>query len=150
MAAARDTFAARGCTVLVISQAKPEVLALYLARFKWDVPLVCDPERAAYTAFGLERTQWLAFFKPRVLWGYFRGMFKGYRVRKPYAGEDVLQLGGDFILSRDRKVIFAYPSADPTDRPTVTDLLAAIPSVPPIDGERAPDAPRVDGSAPQP
>ena len=139
MDAARDEFAARGCSVLVVTQAKPEVLALYLSRFKWSVPLVCDPERAAYTAFGLERTGWLTFFKPRVLWGYFRGMWKGQRVRKPYTGEDVLQLGGDFILDRERKLVFAYPSADPTDRPAVADLFAALPSAPPIPHERAPD-----------
>lgn len=130
----------------MVSQAKPEVLSLYLSRFRWAVPLVCDPGRAAYTAFGLERTHWLTFFKPRVLWGYFRGMFAGYRVRKPYAGEDLLQLGGDFVLDRERKVVFAYASADPTDRPTVTDLLAAVASAAPIGGERPPDAPQVDSS----
>ncbi len=139
MDAARDQFAVRGCSVLVVSQAKPEVLALYLSRFAYSVPLVCDPERTAYTSFELERTGWLTFFKPRVLWGYFRGMWKGQRVRKPYAGEDVLQLGGDFILTRERKVVFAYPSADPTDRPAVADLLATLPSAPPIPHERAPD-----------
>jgi hypothetical protein len=125
--AARDQLAARGCSVLVVSQAKPEVLSLYLSRAKWGVPIVCDPERAAYTCFGLERTRWLTFFKPRVLWGYFCGMWKGHRVRKPFAGEDVLQLGGDFVLDRERKVVFAHPSADPTDRPAVADLLAALP-----------------------
>jgi peroxiredoxin len=148
--AARDEFAARGCSVLVVSQAKPEVLARYLARQKWNVPVVCDPERAAYAAFGLERTGWLTFFKPRVLWGYLRGVLKGYRVKKPYAGEDVLQLGGDFILTRERKVVFAYPSADPTDRPGVSDLLAAIRSAEPIPGERPPNGLPVDSPAPQP
>jgi hypothetical protein len=141
VAAARDTFAARGCSVLVVSQAKPELLAHYVARTQLPVPVVCDPARAAYAAFGLERTNWFTFFKPRVLWGYFRGMFKGYRVRAPNRGEDVLQLGGDFVLSRERKLLFAYRSADPTDRPTVTDLLAALPSAAPIGGERAPDGP---------
>ena len=149
MDAARDRFAARGCSVLVVSQAKPEVLALYLSRFGWAVPVVCDPGRAAYAAFGLERTGWLTFFKPRVLWGYFRGMFKGYGVKRPYAGEDVLQLGGDFILSRDRRVIFAHRSADPTDRPAVSDLIAALPSGPPITHDRAADVSRVDGPGPR-
>jgi hypothetical protein len=147
VAAARDLFAARGCSVLVVSQAKPEVLSMYLSRFKWTVPLVCDPDRTAYTAFGLERTGWLTFFKPRVLAGYFRGLFKGFRVKRPYAGEDVLQLGGDFVLSRDRHVIFAHPSADPTDRPAVSDLLAALPSAPPIRHEPAPDGVQVDRPA---
>ncbi len=132
MAAAREEFAARGSSVLVVSQAQPEVLAQYVARQRWDVPIVSDPQRAAYRAFGLERTHWLAFFRPRVLWRYLREMRKGYRVRMPAAGEDVLQLGGDFLLSPDRKVTFAYPSADPTDRPSVAELMRALLSVPPM------------------
>ncbi|MBN9118708.1 MAG: AhpC/TSA family protein [Planctomycetes bacterium] len=139
MDAARDRFAARGCFVLVVSQAEPEVLSLYLSRSNWNVTIVCDPDRTAYAAFGLERTRWLTFFKPRVLWGYACGMWKGYRVKKPYVGEDLLQLGGDFILTRGRKLVFAHASADPTDRPAVAELLAAIPSVPPI-----PSDPRSD------
>jgi AhpC/TSA antioxidant enzyme len=137
--AARDEFAAKGCSVLVVSQATPEVLSLYLSRFGWAVPLVCDPERAAYAAFGLERTTWLTFFRPWVLWGYLRGMWSGHRVRKPYPGEDLLQLGGDFVLSRDRRVIFAHASADPIDRPAVADVLASIPSAVPIPHDRPPD-----------
>jgi hypothetical protein len=145
--AAREQLAARGCSVLVVSQAVPDVLARYTAKQTWHVPIVCDPERAAYAAFDLERTGWLTFFKPRVLWGYFRGMIRGYRVKKPFAGEDVLQLGGDFILTRERKVVFAYPSVDPTDRPTIAALLAALQSARPIPSESRPDGSRVDTPA---
>lgn len=149
MDAARDQLAARGCSVLIVSQARPEMLRLYLSRSAWAVPVVCDPGRAAYTAFGLERTRWRTFFRPSVLWGYVRKMLRGYGVKKPYAGEDVLQLGGDFILSRDRNVTFAYRSAVPTARPAVADLIAALPSVPPIVNDRPPDASCVAGPAPR-
>lgn len=141
MEAARDEFAARGCSVVVVTQARPPLLARYVQRQKWTVPVLSDPERTAYVAFGLERTGWLTFFKPRVLWHYLRGMAKGYGVKKPVAGEDVLQLGGDFLLSRARKLIFAYRSADPTDRPSAAALMRAIPSVLPMPDELAPDAP---------
>jgi peroxiredoxin len=126
--AAREDLAALGCSVLVVAQARPEMLSLYLARKAWRVSIVSDPERAAYAAFGLERTGWLAFFRPKVLWGYLRGMFRGYGVKKPYAGEDVLQLGGDFVLDKRARVVFAYPSADPTDRPAVGAIREALQS----------------------
>ncbi|MDB5308785.1 MAG: hypothetical protein JWO38_2987 [Gemmataceae bacterium] len=130
MDAARDRFAAVGCSVLVISQARPEVLTLYLGRRRWTVPVVCDPDRETYRAFGLERTGWSTFARPKVVWGYFRKMLGGHGVEMPYAGEDVLQLGGDFVLDRRRQVVFAYPSADPTDRPTVAALLEAVRTAP--------------------
>jgi hypothetical protein len=128
--AGRDRLAAAGCSVLVVSQAKPEVLSLYLSRQGRHVPVVCDPDRVAYRAFGLERAGWLTFLRPTVLWKYLRGMARGHGVKKPYAGEDVLQLGGDFVLDKLRRVVFAYPSADPTDRPTVAALLRSLPGPP--------------------
>jgi len=124
--AARDKLAAAGCSVLVVTQSKPGAVAPYLNRMGWHVPVVCDPDRAGYAAFGLERTRWTSFVKPRVLAGYLRAALRGYGVRKPVPGEDVLQLGGDFVLDRQREVVFAYPSADPTDRPTVAAILEAI------------------------
>jgi hypothetical protein len=133
---ARERFAAASCSVLVVSQAAPKVLSLYLTRRKWQVPVVSDPDRTAYAGFGLERTGWTSFFRPRVMLGYFQGMLRGYGVKMPYAGEDVLQLGGDFILDRQRRVVFGYRSADPTDRPSTTTLLDAIPSVPTSGVER--------------
>jgi AhpC/TSA antioxidant enzyme len=124
--AARDELAAMGCSILVVAQAKPEVLSRYLSRSGWHVPIVSDPERAAYRAFGLERTGWGSFFRPKVLWGYLRGMLRGYCVKKPYKGEDVLQLGGDFILDRLGRVVFAYPSTDPTDRPGIATIRDSL------------------------
>lgn len=144
MDAARERLAAAGCSVLVVSQAKPEVLSLYLSRRAWGVPVVCDPDRVAYRAFGLERTSWLTFFRPRVLWGYFRGMLRGYGVRMPYAGEDVMQLGGDFLLDKLGRVVLAHPSADPADRPSVGALLGAIRSARPMGAEPPADARHVD------
>ena len=126
MDTARDELAAARCSVLVVSQARPEVLSLYLARQTWQVPVVSDPDRVAYRAFGLERTGWRTFFQPKVLWGYFRGMLRGYGVKQPYAGEDVLQLGGDFVLDQLGRVVFAYPSANPTDRPAVAAIRGAL------------------------
>ncbi|QJW94248.1 SelL-related redox protein [Frigoriglobus tundricola] len=135
--AARERFAARGCPVLVVSQAKPKILTLYTSRKVWGVPLVGDPDRAVYTVFGLERAGRLAFFKPLVLWRFFRAMTKGYLAARPYAGEDQRQLGGDFIITRERKLVFAYRSIDPTDRPSVAALLATLPASPTA-GERTP------------
>ena len=126
MDAARDDLAAAGCSVLVVTQAKPEFLTRYLERSNWHVPIVADPGRAAYKAFGLERTGFLTFFRPAVVWGYLRGMLRGYAPKMPYKGEDVMQLGGDFVIDRSRRVVFAYPSATPTDRPRVSAIRAAL------------------------
>ena len=144
MEAARDEFAARGCSVLVVTQAKPEFVRHFLSKRPYAAAFASDPDRVVYRAFGLERTPWQVFARPRVLLGYLAAMFRGYAPVVPYRDEDVLQLGGDFVLDHTGQIVFAYRSREPTDRPSVTALLAALPSTPPMGGNRAPDAPQVD------
>jgi peroxiredoxin len=128
-----DRLRRAGGEILVVTQATPELLRPFLARHPQPVPVVGDPERAAYRAFGLERATWLTFFRPKVLWGYVRLMLRGVRVRTPYAGEDVRQLGGDFLLDRSGRVVRAWTSADPTERPDVPELMAALTAAGPSD-----------------
>jgi len=126
VARAIEGFRSRGCGVLVVTQATPAVLGQFLRKNSLPFPIVGDPERRAYRAFGLERASWGTFFQPRVLWGYLRLMIRGTRLRTPYAGEDVRQLGGDFLLDRAGEVAYAFRRRDPTARPEVSELFAAI------------------------
>lgn len=130
MAANAGRFREAGCEILIVTQAGPPLLRLFLDRNPQPFPVVGDPERLAYRAFGLERTSWLTFLKPSVIWGYLRLMLRGVRVKKSNAGEDVRQLGGDFILDRGGKVVWRFTSADPTARPSVGELLRVLDALP--------------------
>ena len=66
-----------------------------------------------------------------MLWRFVKVMLHGWLPRKPGANEDVLQLGGDFVLDRQRRVVYAHASRDPTDRPSNAELLNAVRSVRP-------------------
>jgi peroxiredoxin len=112
--------------VLVITQARPELLAAFVQEQATPFPVVADPQRTAYRAFGLERTTWARMLRPRVLLGYLRLALRGWRPQKPKQGEDVLQLGGDFVLDGNGRLVYAYRSAEPTDRPAISALLQAV------------------------
>jgi peroxiredoxin len=127
-----EDFRQAGAEVLVVTQARPQFLALFLREQQLPFPVVADPERVAYRAFGLERTTWARVLSPAVLFRYVRLIFRGWGLRKPRGGEDVLQLGGDFVLDREGRLAYAYRSAEPTDRPAVAVLLRAVrESIPP-------------------
>jgi peroxiredoxin len=121
-----EEFRQLGAEVLVISQARPEFLAMFLRAESLPCPLLGDPERTGYRAFGLERTTWGRMLRPGVLLRYLRLIFRGWGPRKPYREEDILQLGGDFILDAQSRLLYAYRSAEPTDRPSVEALLQAV------------------------
>jgi hypothetical protein len=44
----------------------------------------------------------------------------------PAKGDDVLQLGGDFVLDANSRLRYAHPSCNPTDRPSAATLLQTL------------------------
>lgn len=121
-----ETVRRLGGEVLVVSFAQPALVALYERDQGLPFPIVTDPTRAAYREFGLERTSWRALLRGRVLWRYLRLMLRGLTPQRSNKGADVLQLGGDFVIGEDRRLVYAYRSAEPTDRPPVEELLQAV------------------------
>lgn len=119
-------FRDQGAEVLVVSFTPPEFLAMYLREQPLPFPVVSDPSRQAYHALGLERTTFLAMLRPGIAARILRLIARGWRIKRPRKGEDLLQLGGNFILDAQRRLIFAHCSSDPTGRPPVGDLLKAL------------------------
>jgi peroxiredoxin len=115
-----------GGDVLVVSFARPAFLALYERDQALPFTLVTDPSLTAYHAFGLKHASWPEILRGRVLWRYLRLMVRGWAPQRGNKGEDVLQLGGDFVLDEARRLVYAHRSAEPTDRPPVAELLQAV------------------------
>ncbi len=88
-------------------------------------PILADPDRTLYRAYGLERASFArTWLSPRTVAYYLRAAAGGRRIRLPKS--DSHQLGGDFIVNPRGVVIFAHRSTEPADRPTVERLVAAI------------------------
>jgi peroxiredoxin len=127
-----EEFRRLGAEVLVVGQARPEAIAAFVREQPLPFPLVTDPERVAYRAFGLERTRWTTILRPGVVRRYLGHIVRGVHPRKVRQGEDVLQLGGDFILDGEGHLVYAYRSAEPTDRPRVEALLRVVRDLSPV------------------
>ncbi len=114
--------------VLVVSFTPPQRMRAFLGKHPLPYPTVADPDRAGYQAFALGRTSVLGLVRPRVLWGYIQQMLKGWRPLKP-VDDDLMQLGGDFLLDARGKLAWTYGSREATDRPNADQLRAAIESL---------------------
>jgi peroxiredoxin len=119
-----DEIRSMGAEVLVVSFEPVERLPAYRALHGWPFPVVSDPDRAAYRAFGLGSAGWSTLLRPRVMLRYAALLLQGYRQRT--SDEDVHQLGGDFVLDADRRVAYAHRSTDPVDRPPAGDLVEVV------------------------
>jgi hypothetical protein len=122
-------FRQRGSEVLAISFAPPSVVAAYVGESAAPFPVLSDQSKTAYQDFGLEHTSWRQILQGSVLGRYLGLILRGWLPRKSRRGEDYLQLGGDFILDSQRRLVNAHRSAEPTDRPTVEELLHAVEAV---------------------
>lgn len=115
-----------GAELVVVTQSRPEHLRIRLEDDPKPFPAVCDPERQIYRDFGLLPGKARMFLSTKVIGSYLARIFQGWRVRRPVKNEDLLQLGGDFVLDQSRHLVYAYRSADPTDRPSANQLLEAM------------------------
>jgi peroxiredoxin len=89
--------------------------------------LLLDPERKAYRAYGLEYSL-LRSWSPKVWLEYARLMLSGRKWRGIQG--DSGQLGGDFIVDKDGILRLIHPSHDPSDRPSVEELIDVLKRLP--------------------
>jgi hypothetical protein len=110
--------------VVVIAFSAPGYVAAYQRERLAPLTVLIDEERVAYRAYGLGRGSVWKVWGPKVWWAYLQLIRRGRRFQRPI--EDTLQLGGDFVVGRDGRLVCAFLSADPDDRPSVDDLTAAV------------------------
>lgn len=112
-----------GAQVAVVSFAQGKALEHYARGLDLPFPVLSDPDREAYRAYGLEKGSVWRIFGPRTIWAYVALIARGRLFRGIQA--DPFQLGGDFVIDAGGVVRFAYRSAEPTDRPSAERLLEA-------------------------
>jgi len=123
--AVRDHLAEMGdAEVAVVTFTPRAQLSLYRERLGVPFALLSDPDRAAYHAYGLGRGSVWRVYGPRVALRYTQLLLRGRRLQRPT--EDTLQLGGDFVVGRDGRLVYAYRPAGPDDRPDVSDLVREV------------------------
>jgi peroxiredoxin len=110
--------------VALVTFTRQRNLRGYRSRFGLPYPVLTDETRDTYRAYGLGRGPWWRIWGPATLRAYGRLMRKGARLQAPK--EDTLQLGGDFVVGRDGRLLYAYRSKGPDDRPAVDELVAAV------------------------
>lgn len=112
--------------IVVVTFTDPANLDAYAELHDLAIPLLSDPTRNAYRAYGLGRgsvarvwgwkaaRRYVEIFRSKGLDG----------LRRP--NEDTLQLGGDFVVDPDGLLTYGFWGEGPDDRPTVDQLLAAV------------------------
>ena len=115
--------------VVVVTFTPPENIADWRQVNSVPFPLVSDPDRIAYRAFGLGRGSNWRVWGPAAAGRYvelFRaGGWAAVRSwRRPT--EDQRQLGGDFIVDHDGVLRWGFWGEGPDDRPDINELSRVL------------------------
>jgi len=112
--------------VVLVTFSEPTHLRQYREINNLAYPILSDPERAAYRAFGLERGSFARVWSVGTIRRYvdlFRANGFG-DLRRPT--EDTRQLGGDFVIAPDGTLAWGFWGSGPDDRPSIDELLVAV------------------------
>jgi peroxiredoxin len=121
----QQEFVALKTRVLIVSFGTLPAVQTWLNETCTPFDVVLDRERAIYRAYQLERS-FLRSRNLRTRFYYFKAWLAGKKSLDIHDGEDTSQLGGDFIVDSKGILRLAYPSHDPTDRPSADSLLKSL------------------------
>ncbi|MEM9714706.1 MAG: AhpC/TSA family protein [Actinomycetota bacterium] len=115
--------------VALVTFTDTELVTSYRLEHELPFPVLTDPERATYRAYGLDRGSIARVWGWRAARRYLELLRAGGRstvrsLARPI--EDTRQLGGDFVVGRDGRFVLAFRGEGPDDRPSVDQLVAAV------------------------
>jgi peroxiredoxin len=117
-----------GIKTVAITQAKPVETAAFCAQYASDLTCLSDPQRKAYTAFGLGRgslSQTLFSLRVYRANAQVRSR-KGWNPKLPPPGQDAMLMSGIFIIGMDGRIRLPYYYDDIADHPSLDLLLHGI------------------------
>ena len=114
--------------IVLVTFTRQRNLRGYRGRLRLPFVVVTDETQAVYKTYGLGKGSWWRVYGVGTIRRYLDLLsHEGYQVgdiKRPT--EDTLQLGGDFVVGRDGRLVYVFRSKGPDDRPPVDDLIQAV------------------------
>lgn len=107
-----------------VTFAPVESLAAHRERLDLPFPLLADPQRSLYRRFGIERGSLTEVWSIGALKLYGDLLRRGRRLRRPV--QDTRQLGADFVIDGERRLVAAFRPRSPDARPGIDELADAV------------------------
>jgi hypothetical protein len=113
-----------GLEIVVVTFEARERAEAYVRETSLRWPLLIDPRRILYSAYGMGRGRWSVIWGPATWWAYFQLIGRGHRLRRPTG--DIHQLGGDVLVDPAGLVALHHVGKGPADRPAVDALFDRV------------------------
>jgi peroxiredoxin len=120
--------AKKSITLAVVTQAEPGMARAFCDQYAPGVVCLADPNRRAYTAYGLGRGTLRQTFLSWKVWRSNARLKKsrGWKAELAPAGQDAMQMSGTFIIGSDGRIRLPYYYDNIADHPSVELLLNGV------------------------
>jgi peroxiredoxin len=117
-----------GLSLAVVTQGTPDQTKEFCAERAPGILCLSDPERKAYTAFGLERGTLRQTFLSAQVWRSNRRLKKtrGWNTELPPPGQDSMLMSGTFVIGPDGLIRLPYYYENIADHPPLELLVKGI------------------------
>lgn len=112
--------------LVLVTFTNPKALVSYRAKHKIPFPILVDPDRSVYRAYGLGRATTRRVWSLGVLRTYTQLLWRDGFGALERPTDDTRQLGGDMVIAPDGTLAWGFWSEGPADRPTVNSLIDAV------------------------
>jgi prostamide/prostaglandin F2alpha synthase len=126
----RERFQEVGVQLAAIAQGMPEEAAEFRKKRKMQIPVLVDPDRAAYEAAGAKIAVLSEILGPRVMARGVKAAMRSHVMPGRFRGH-VGQLGGVLVVAPDGSIRYAHLSEDASDNPPTEEVLAAARAIRP-------------------
>lgn len=117
-------FVEAGATIVAVGQGTPKHAADFVAALGLTYPVLADPARRAYLAFGLVKGDAKAFLNAETGRAVVRALVGGARGGRVIGS--ARQLPGAFVIDGTGTVRYARPGRHSSDTPSSEELLTAL------------------------
>jgi peroxiredoxin len=120
--------AGKGYHLAVITQGTPDETKVFCAKYAPGILCLSDPERNAYTAYGLGHGTIRQTFLSPAVWRSNRKLNqkKGWKTELPPPGQDALLMSATFVIGSDGRIRLPYYYDNIADHPPVDLLLSGV------------------------
>lgn len=117
-------FEQTGSRVVLVGMGTPEESAAFIKNAGVSFPMISDPKRQLYQAFGLKMAAVLELLSPALTFKALATMARGHSVGLPIG--DIRQLPGVFIINTDGQIVYSHVASDAADHPDPEKILTAL------------------------